>query len=249
MANETSGASDLTVGEFLRDLAVDATDLEAFLNALVRLAVHNLAHPDEELLAAITLLRHKKAGTVASSSERAQKMDEIQYNYADGPCLRAAREHSLVHVSDLRSDDRWPDEYKKNVTEEGIRSVLGVPIILDSDEGDAGLNLYSDEPDRFDEESIKAAEEYAREASRALSLALRFARHRDTEEDLTAALESRSTIAMAIGIIMGQNRCSQEEAFRLLKSASSSRNIKLRELAASLVASADPSSEGTHFDK
>ncbi|MET1153738.1 ANTAR domain-containing protein [Arthrobacter sp.] len=247
MPGEQQNTSELTVEELLHDAAVDSTDIEVFLNALTRLAVHNLSHPGEELLCGITLLRQKKASTVASSSDRAQKLDEIQYDYADGPCLKAAREQVLVHVPDLQEDARWP-EYRETVLEEGVRSILGVPIAIGSGNA-AGLNLYSDEKGRFDEEAVESAQQYARQASRALSLAVRLARHRDTEADLQAALESRTTVALAIGIIMGQNRCSHEEAFDLLKSASSSRNIKLRELAADLVASADPSSAGAHFDR
>jgi GAF domain-containing protein len=247
MPGENNDASELTVEEFLHDAAVDSTDLEVFLNALVRLAVHNLSHPGEELLCGITLLRHKKASTVASSSERAQALDEIQYDFPDGPCLKASREQVLVHVADLPQDARWP-EYRARIMDEGVRSILGVPIAIGSGNA-AGLNLYSDEAGRFDEEAIESAQQYARQASRSLSLAVRLASHRDAEADLAAALESRTTVSLAIGIIMGQNRCSQEEAFALLRSASSSRNIKLRDLAADLVASADPSTEGAHFDR
>jgi GAF domain-containing protein len=247
MPGENHDTTELTVEEFLLDAAVDSTEIEVFLNALTRLAVHNLSHPDEDLLCGITLLRKKKAGTVASSSDRAQKLDEIQYDYGDGPCLRAAREQVLVHVADLHEDVRWP-EYRTTVLEEGVRSILGVPIAMDSSTA-AGLNLYSDEKGRFDAEAIESAQQYARQASRALSLAVRLASHRDAEADLEAALESRTTVALAIGIIMGQNRCSRDEAFELLRSASSSRNVKLRDLAAGLVASADPSSPGAHFQR
>ncbi|MFT4469402.1 GAF and ANTAR domain-containing protein [Arthrobacter sulfonylureivorans] len=247
MPGENLDASELTVEEFLHDAAVDSVDIEVFLNALARLAVHNLSHSDEDLLCGITLLRRKKAGTVASSSARAQRLDEIQYDYADGPCLQAAREGAVVHVADAKEETRWP-EYGARVLAEDVRSILGVPITVASGDA-AGLNLYSNEAGRFDEKTIEAAQKYARQASRALTLAVRLARQRDAEADLQAALESRTTVALAIGIIMGQNRCSQDEAFELLRSASSNRNMKLRDLAADLVTSADPSTEGTHFDR
>jgi AmiR/NasT family two-component response regulator len=84
--------------------------------------------------------------------------------------------------------------------------------------------------------------------STTLRMAVRLARHRDTEADLQAALESRTTIDLAVGIIMGQNRCTQEKAFDILRTASNHRNLKLRDLAAELVATVGKGPASTHFD-
>ncbi|WP_412870069.1 ANTAR domain-containing protein [Cellulomonas sp. 179-A 4D5 NHS] len=67
--------------------------------------------------------------------------------------------------------------------------------------------------------------------------------------DLRAAAESRSVIDQATGVIMRQNHCTAHEAFSILRSASQNRNIKLREVAASLVedlsaTAAAPASQG-----
>ena len=42
-------------------------------------------------------------------------------------------------------------------------------------------------------------------------------------------------IEQAKGVIMGQNRCTEQEAFDLLVRASQSRNRKLRDIAADIV--------------
>jgi hypothetical protein len=47
---------------------------------------------------------------------------------------------------------------------------------------------------------------------------------------------------------MAQNRCGQGAAIEILKSASSSRNIKLRDVAATLVESISNESPSTHFE-
>jgi AmiR/NasT family two-component response regulator len=62
-------------------------------------------------------------------------------------------------------------------------------------------------------------------------------------------MESRTTIDLATGAIMAQNRCIQETAIRILRIASNTRNVKLRDIAASVVASIshDPRVR-THFD-
>ena len=47
---------------------------------------------------------------------------------------------------------------------------------------------------------------------------------------------------------MGQNRCTQERAVEILRAASSHRNVKLRELAAELVATVSRGPATTHFE-
>ena len=60
---------------------------------------------------------------------------------------------------------------------------------------------------------------------------------RTARDDLSAALKSRTVIDTAIGAIMAQNRCSREAAFQILVKTSSHRNIKLKDVAASIVSS------------
>ncbi|CAN7171600.1 ANTAR domain-containing protein [Arthrobacter sp. LjRoot78] len=72
--------------------------------------------------------------------------------------------------------------------------------------------------------------------------------HQKLAADLRAAMESRTVIDLAAGIIMGQNRCSQAEAMAILTKASSGRNLKLRDVADKLVASFAPGAPSTHFD-
>ncbi|HXD29276.1 MAG TPA: GAF and ANTAR domain-containing protein [Arthrobacter sp.] len=244
----TDSMTETTVSEYLHGMAL-STDLEAFLNALTRLAVQQLSHPEDgpEVLCGITLLRHRKAGTVASSSERAQAMDELQYRFDNGPCLDACREEAVFYAADLSTDGRWPG-YAAAVVEEGVRSVLAIPFVLPS--GDrAAMNLYSEQEGDFVDDARVQAESFAAQASQGFAVALRLAGDRESVADLKAAMASRTAIDLAVGIIMGQNHCTQEEAFGILRSASNSRNIKLRDLASSIVQSTGGNAASTHFDQ
>lgn len=78
---------------------------------------------------------------------------------------------------------------------------------------------------------------------------MRLAQHEETQHDLDAAMRSRTTINLAVGIIMGQNRCSQQEAFEVLSKTSSNRNIKVRDLAAELVKQVGQAPGETHFER
>ncbi|MHA7154667.1 GAF and ANTAR domain-containing protein [Arthrobacter sp. TMN-50] len=236
------------VHNVLLDMVMDSDDVNTFLTGLTQLAATTLTSKAAgEVLCGLTLLRPRTMATVASSSELARKTDEIQYAFDDGPCLRAARENITVHVQNIPTDARFPD-YRDAVAEHGIRSALGIPVPLGGD-ARAGLDFYSTVSHAFDDGAVAAAEAFALEASKSLRLAVRMAQLSDASKHLEAAMQSRTVIDLAAGIIMAQNRCSQGEAVKILKAASSARNIKLRDVASAVVASANQAPTATHFDR
>ncbi|MEG9249810.1 GAF and ANTAR domain-containing protein [Arthrobacter sp. Soc17.1.1.1] len=234
------------VPALLQDMVLDSEDVEQFLTKLVTMAGHTLSAEDDEVLCGITLLRDRSKITVASNSPDAQKMDEVQYAYNDGPCLRAARLGIVHYVSDFDTEERFP-EYSRAIASHGMKSALGVPIPLEG-EAKAALNFYSPLAGAFTEQAIEAAQLFAEEVGASLRLAVRIAGLTQARADMRAAMESRTTIDLAAGVIMGQNRCSQDTAMSMLKAASSARNIKLRDVAASVLESLGQGPAKTHFD-
>lgn len=230
----------------LQDMVLESEDVQDFLTGLVTVAANSFTGAYGEVFCGVTLLRPSSMTTVASSSEKAQQVDEVQYGFDDGPCLRAAREGVTVHIPDFLIETRFPD-YREAIRAHGLRSALGIPIRLD-DGASAGLDFYSTEPNAFDDNGIAVAEGIARDASKSLRLAVRIAKLSDATRHLRAAMESRTTIDMAVGAIMAQNRCNQDKAMGILRSASSSRNMKLRDLAASILSSVGQNKPvTTHF--
>jgi GAF domain-containing protein len=241
----TKNYAETPVAEQLQDLILSSEDVDDFLEDLAVFS-SDILGGGVEVHCGVTLKRDKRAITVASSSAQAKLLDEVQYGFGDGPCLHAiATEHTTV-ISDVRTDNRWPD-YFAAVAEFGFYSMMGVPLIL-GQSGGAALNFYAREPDTFGPDAVRIAEGYAAQASRALQLALRLAHRSETADHLKRAMDSRTTIDLAVGIIMGQNRCSQDEAFIILKNASSSRNVKLREIAAGIVSSIGQGPAETFFE-
>ncbi len=230
----------------LQDMVLESADVNEFLDALAKLAADVLSVDGAEVFCCVTLLRPRTKGTVASSNEQALLMDEVQYSFDDGPCLRAAREGQVYVVADFTSEERFGG-YARAIADHGLRSALGVPIPLDGLAA-AGLNLYSARPGAFDEQVIATAAELAREASKSLRMAVRVAQLAETGEQLKAAMSARTTIDVAAGIIMGQNRCSHETAMTILKAASNGRNKKLADVAAAVLTSIGQQAPTTHFE-
>lgn len=238
----------LSATDQVQNLILESADFEDFLNELARFSAHQMAGDGDDALCGITLLRDRKAATIGWSSEAAREVDEIQYSLAQGPCLSAAQEEREVYVPDLLQEDRWGPDYAAAVASHGLRSVLSLPFNLQG-EAKAALNLYSDAPRKFDGRAADRARDFTREISEALRLAVRFSLHADSATNLRATLESRTIIDIAIGIVMAQNRCSQEAAVEILTEASSNSNTKLRDIAKSLVDSVGGAGAHTHYQE
>ncbi|MBP2215006.1 GAF and ANTAR domain-containing protein [Arthrobacter sp. CAN_C5] len=190
------------------------------------------------------MLRRHRAVTVASSGDRAQRIDEVQYGFDDGPCLTAARDQITVVVPEMRAEKRWLG-YPAVLVAEGIGSVVSVPFVMEGNTK-AALNVYSGESGHFSSAVIDLIEEHVRDASKALQLAVKVAQQVDTAEHLKAALESRTVIDLALGITMGRTGCTQDEAIQRLKSISRQQNMKLRALATQIVV-ANGGTTSAHF--
>ncbi|MDQ0827399.1 hypothetical protein QFZ60_003572 [Arthrobacter sp. B2I5] len=238
----------LSATDQVQNLILESADFEDFLNELARFSAHQMAGDGDDALCGITLLRDRKAATIGWSSDSAREVDEIQYSLSQGPCLTAAEEEREVHVPDLLEENRWGPDYATAVASHGLRSVLSLPFTLQG-EAKAALNLYSDVPRKFEGNAAARARDFTREISQALRLAVRFSLHADSASNLRATLESRTIIDIAVGIVMAQNRCSQQAAVQILTEASSNSNTKLRDIAKTLVDSVGGTGARTHYEE
>lgn len=246
-ASSSASGSASAVIEQLQNLVIDSKDVNEFLHELCNFAARAVSAAVKlPVVCAVTLNRRRRTTTAAWSEDQARVMDEIQQAFGSGPCLHAMNSGTTVLVDDTREDARWP-EYGQAIAGLGQLSVLAVPLALDED-ARAALNIFAPAPDAFDSAAVESAQLFAAHAQSALRLAVRVATEQQLAADLRAAMESRTGIDLAAGIIMGQNGCSQKEAMAILVKAASGRNQKLRTLAEQLVSSMSVHGPVTHFD-
>jgi GAF domain-containing protein len=228
----------------LQQLLLATDNIDEFLQQLAHLATEMLPG---ELSCGVTMRRDHRPITVASSDLLASQVDEIQYQYDNGPCLASLNTGETVRIDDLATDQRW-NGYQMPALAQGIRSSISLPLHAEQKVIGA-LNLYASRPGAFGPQEQATAARFADEASRALNLAVRLAVRAEMSENLQHALASRAVIDQALGIIMGQNRCSADEAFDILRTTSQNRNVKLRDVAAAMVAavSGHPPSSDARF--
>ncbi|MFS0702466.1 ANTAR domain-containing protein [Cellulomonas sp. 179-A 4D5 NHS] len=204
--------------------------VERFLEQLSVAAIQRMV-PSTQVVVSV-----RDGGTmrlVASSSPRAEGCERAVHESATGPSATARSEGRVVVVPDVDDDPRWPT-WSPLASDAGFRSVVAIPGRLDSD-SELLFVLYSPVPDAWDTAALTTATHYAQELAHALTVCRSAHRQAEVNAHLKAALASRATIDQAMGVIMAQNRCSAEDAFAILRTASQHRNTKLRDVAVAII--------------
>lgn len=216
----------------LHELLLSTNSFEGFLADLVQFAAGWTGH-------ACSLTVRNSPGspyTAAGSDDRTVQLDERQYEGRQGPCLEALATGVPVLVADMAREVRWAP-YPRQAVAMGVRSSMSYPLISGVDTLGA-LNMYAFTDVRVDDEVQARAVQLADRAAGVLAVALRMADSRQDNDNLRTALTSRSVIDQAMGVLMGQQRCTAQQAFDLLRATSQNRNLKLRDVAAGIVATA-----------
>ena len=180
---------------------------------------------------------------VATGSKLAQTVDGAQVVAAEGPCHLAWKEGRIAHSTDLQHDERWP-RLAAYLADSPVRCTIAAPIVVGTERVGGALNVYSVSPHLVDEAALQAAEFVAAAVGAVLHEAQVKGDLEAVAQQLETALQSRATIDQAKGILMARHHCDADEAFRRLARASSSANVKLREIAERLVRETAAGSSG-----
>ncbi len=181
----------------------------------------------------VTIVERGEAKTVAFTGQLAKDLDERQYERGYGPCLSCIEGGEPVVISDMIRDHRWR-RWAVDATELGAESSLSIPVPVQR-EVMAALNIYSRRKDAFDVDSVELAKTFSSYAGVALANMHLYQAQGQMAEQLQSAMESRAVIEQAKGVLMGQRRCTAQEAFDILVRLSQESNRKLRDVAQSLV--------------
>jgi GAF domain-containing protein len=182
----------------------------------------------------ITMLVNGKVKTAFFTDPEVVDIDQAQYSSGEGPCLQAFRDGVTYRVDATRTDTTFP-AFSAACVEHGILSTLSMPMIVNHEPLGA-FNLYSRTEDAFSSDDEDAAGRFAGQAAIVLGNSSAYWDAHQLTLDLNAAMRSRAVIEQAKGILMGAQRCTADEAFELMVRASQRENIKLRDIAARIVA-------------
>lgn len=181
----------------------------------------------------VTLVENDRPRNAAFTGALAAALDERQFDTGFGPCLDAAATGDTILIEDVASDQRYPDFLGEAVRHGVVRIMsVGMPI---PQRTIGALNMYTVTPGPLDEDAVRIAQTFSGYAAVALANAALFHSTADLAKNLQTAMQSRSVIEQAKGILMGQHHCTSDHAFTLLSEASQRSNRKVRDIAAGIV--------------
>lgn len=226
----TKGASDalaLRLSELARNLHHEGNTHDT-LARIVRAAVELIPGVEHGSISVVT--DRRQVDSQVPSGDLPRRVDRLQSETGQGPCLDAVFEQQTVRINDLSRAERWP-EFAPRAVEAGARAMLSFQLYVDGDSLGA-LNLYSSVPDAFDDESEHVGLLFASHAAIAFADVQK-------REHLLRAMETRDLIGQAKGILMERLKVSGDQAFLILAQVSQDTNRKLRDVAEQLVHSGE----------
>lgn len=178
-----------------------------------------------------------EAHTRAATAPRAERLDQWQYVNGEGPCITADAELAVCTANDLAEDELFPD-FDEVAIDLGVRAVASFPLVV-RERSIGSLNLFYGEAGVIDEASIDLGRQLAAALSPMLANFLTHQRSVRLTEQLEEALEGRSVIERAKGLMMERLGIQEDRAFELLSTQSQHENRKVREIAAEMLAQHD----------
>ncbi|SCL72452.1 GAF domain-containing protein [Micromonospora citrea] len=208
-------------------IAVD--DFDEALAALVRIARDAV---DGVSWCGFTALRAGEPAGVAASDARLAGLDDLRHG-PDSPAMDAIRRREMILSDHLGREPRWP-AWTPRARELGVRGVISAPVDVD-EQVIGAINLYAGTSDLLTPGHQLTAMLLAEHAGLLLAAVRDRARQAARAGELDSSMLGDGVVGQAIGVIMTQRGCPAEEALDVLRSAASSLDIPLREVADRLV--------------
>jgi hypothetical protein len=219
-----------------RRMAAAARDMHSRLGdddeELPRLAAElAVSNVDGATAAAISIVRRdgrsRRVETRGPTSDEAATAGKLQDDLGEGTCVLAVSKQRLVHAPDFRTDPRFPTWGPRVAAETSLRSAMSFQLF--TNEGKLGaLSVYTTDPGGFGAASV--------DDGAALAAHIAIATAGSTAvTNLRAAVDTRTVIGQATGIVMERYGLTAATAFSLLGRVSAAEEIKIRQLAVEIV--------------
>jgi ANTAR domain len=163
---------------------------------------------------------------IAPTDPLALEAERLEQELSEGPTQLALATGGRIDAFDVAADPRWL-LYGPKVAASGLAAQVAAPLHTSS-KSRAALNLYARSGGSLERLGVTATL-FVSHAAVAWCGAVQL-------RDLSEALDRRKVIGQAIGVVMERYGVAEEAAFAFMTRASQTGNVKLRDIAAQIVA-------------
>ncbi|SRR5216683_255256 len=220
-----------------QDLASEAAELLSIANAGEARSLHRLVVLATREVPACSgatavLFRDGEPVFTAASHPDLAELCELQEKAGSGPVPDALRDGGPVSCGDTLDDRRWP-EYARAALCRGVR--CSVTLVHEFGPMAVTLTLYGVKPNAIDTGRLEFAELLAAFGGASLANASIYDVAQRAAVQLRDAVESRSVVDQAKGILMHALGCGAAEALDRMRQVSQTSHVKVTEVAQKII--------------
>jgi signal transduction protein with GAF and PtsI domain len=203
---------------------------DLYLEDILKLIVNLTANVMKAKICSLWLLDRdtgelKIRATQAMSDEY---LKERTLKVGEGIVGLVAKEKKPIVIPDVLKDDRYKE--KTLARKEKLASMLSVPM-MKKNEMIGVINVYTIDPYEFTKSDIDLLSTVANQAAVAIENTELMVKTKVIQEEL----ETRKKVEKAKGILMKEQKFSEDEAFRLLRKSSMDRRVSMKEIAEAIL--------------
>jgi hypothetical protein len=166
---------------------------------------------------------------VAGSDMSVDRLESLQLELGEGPCLTAYRIAEPIWSDDLGGDERWP-RFGPAAARFGMVGVLSAPMAIDG-YCIGAYNVFQDAPAQFPPETVVAARILASLATGYVVAARTVEQREALAAQLQEALDGRVVIEQAKGRLSVELSVDPTKAFEVMRAYARSHQTRLKEVA------------------
>ncbi len=165
--------------------------------------------------AGVSLVLTDEPMTAAATDRVVLEVDLVQYSTEQGPCLDAMAGGNVVRVDLVEREIRY-SRFAPGAIDAGVNSIMSFPLLA-SGRSVGALNLYSYQPNAFDEETERRMAPIVSYTADVLTASPLYAYSLDMVEGLVQTVEERAVIDQATGALVSRNQWPSSDAFEFLR--------------------------------
>jgi signal transduction protein with GAF and PtsI domain len=174
----------------------------------------------------------------AVSDDRLDRLETLQLEHDEGPCITAFDEKTLVCAEDLAGETRWPD-FCPAARAAGLSAILASPIPYNQS-AIGVVAVLSEDARPWSPEAELALMAFTDLAALMIASILHGERQTELAGQLQGALDSRAVIEQAKGILAARDRIPMRVAYEQLRARARAERRRLHEVSADLVRASVP---------